>query len=82
MTNFDHFTNEDNRISGTNKTNALLNLINNHPDIDEAKYQCLINKREKVGLDHFNDPKTFIEFSTAMRDVYQNIEEYNLGRKR
>ena len=27
----------------------------------EAKYQYLINKREKVGLDHFDDPKTFIE---------------------
>ena len=48
--------------SGSGKTNALLNLINNQPDIDkiflyakdpyEAKYQHLINKREKVGLDH------------------------------
>ena len=51
--------------SGSGKTNALLNLINNQPDIDkiylyskdprEAKYQYLINKREKVGLDHFKD---------------------------
>ena len=51
--------------SGSGKTNALLNL--NQPDIDkvylyakdpyEAKYQYLINKSEKVGLDHFNDPK-------------------------
>ena len=48
--------------SGSGKTNALLNLINNQLDIDkillyakdpyEAKYQYLINKREKVGLDH------------------------------
>ena len=52
--------------SGLGKTNALLNLIINHPDIDkiylyakdpyEAKYQYLIIKREKVGLDHFKDP--------------------------
>ena len=52
--------------SGSGKTNALLNLINNQPDIDkiylyakdpyEKKYQYLINKREKVGLNHFNDP--------------------------
>ena len=52
-------------VSG--ETNALLNLINNKPDIAkiylyrkdpyEAKYQYLINKREKVGLDHFKDPK-------------------------
>ena len=41
--------------SGSGETNALLNLINNQPDIDkiylyakdpyEAKYQFLINKR-------------------------------------
>ena len=53
--------------SGSGKTNALLNLINNQPDIDkiylyakdpyEAKYQFLINKRESTGLKHFNDPK-------------------------
>ena len=78
--------------SGSGKTNALLNLINNQPDIDkiylyakdpyEKKYQYLINKREEVGLDHFNDPKTFIEYSNDMRDVHKNIEDYNLGRER
>ena len=41
-----------------------------------------MNKREKVGLNHFNDPKTFIEYSNDMRDVYKNIEDYNLGRER
>ena len=44
--------------SGSGKTNALLNLINNQPDIDkiylyvkdpyEAKYQYLIHKRQKL----------------------------------
>ena len=73
------------------KTNALLNLINNQPDIDkiylyakgpyEAKYQYLINKREKEGLKHYDDPKVFIEYSNDMQDVYKNIEEYNLGQK-
>ena len=77
--------------SGSGKTNVSLNLINNQPDIDkkklytkdpyEAKYQHLINKREKVGIDHFNDPKAFIEYSNDMQDVYKNIEEYNLGKK-
>ena len=57
--------------SGSGKTNALLNLINNQPDIDkiylyakdpyEDKYQFLINKRKSVELKHFNDPKAFIE---------------------
>ena len=78
--------------SGSGKTNALLNLINNQPDIDkiylyakdpyEEKYQYLINKRKKVGLDHFNDLKAFIEYSYDMQDVYKNIEDYNLGKKR
>ena len=72
--------------SGSGKTNALLNLINNQPDIDkiylyakdpyEAKYQNLINKREKVGVDHFDDPKAFIEHSIDMQDVYKNTEDY------
>ena len=56
--------------SGSGKTNALLNLINKPPDFDkiylyakdpyEAKYQYLISKCEKVGLDHFDDPKLLL----------------------
>ena len=72
--------------SGSGKTNALLNLINNQPDIDKiyhyAKYQYLIKKREKVGLDHFDDPKTFIGYSNDMQDVYKNTEDYNQKKKR
>ena len=41
----------------------------------EKKYQYLINKREKVGLNHFNDPKAFMEYSNNMQDVYKNIED-------
>ena len=68
------------------KTNALLNLINNQPDIDkiylyakdpyEANYQDLITKRENVRLDHFNDLKAFMEYSNDMSDVNKNIQEY------
>ena len=47
----------------------------------EAKYQLLINKLEKVGLDCFDDPKVFIEYSNDMRDVYKNTEEYNPGKE-
>ena len=78
------------RGSGSGKTNVLLNLIQNQSDIDkiylyakdpyEAKYQYLINKREGVGIDHFNDPKAFIEYSNDMHDVYKNIDEYNLDK--
>ena len=64
-----------------------MNLINNQSDIDkiylyvkdpyEAKYQYLINKREKVGLGHFDDAKAFLEYSNNMQDPYKNIEDYN-----
>ena len=77
--------------SRSGKINALLNLINNQPDIDkiylyakdpyEAKYQYLINKREGVGINHFNDPKAFIEYSNDMQDVYKNIDEYNVDKE-
>ena len=77
--------------SGSGKTNALLNLINNQPDIDkiylyekdpyEAKYQYLINKREKVGLNHYDDPKAFMEYLIDIQDVCKNIEEYNPRKK-
>ena len=76
--------------SRSGKTNALLNLINNQPDIDkmylyakhpyEVKYQYLVNICEKVGLDLFNDPEAFMEYSNDMQDVYKNIEDYNLGK--
>ena len=79
------------RGSGSGKTNVLLNLIENQPAIDkiylyakdlfEAKYQYLINKREDVGIDHFNDPKAFIEYSNDMHDVFKNIDEYNPDKK-
>ena len=77
--------------SASRKTNALLNLIENQPDIDkiylyakdlyEAKYQYLIHIREKVGLNNFNDPKAFIEYSNDMQDVYENIGEYNIDKE-
>ena len=77
--------------SGTGKTNALLNLINNQQDIDKIylyakdpygdKYQYLINKRESVGLKHFNDHKAFIEYSNDMHSVYKNIDNYNLNKE-
>ena len=51
-------------------------------DPNETKYEHLINKREKLGIDHFNDSKTFVDYSNDMHNVYKNIEEYNLNKKR
>ena len=48
----------------------------------EAKYQYLINKREKVGLKHYDNAKAFIEYSNDMQDVYKNIDEYNKDKER
>ena len=33
-------------------------------------------------MQHYDDCKAFIEYSNHMQDVYKNIEEYNLGKKR
>ena len=43
----------------------------------EAKYQYSINKREGEGINHFNNPKAFTEYSNHMCDVYKNIDDYN-----
>ena len=55
---------------GSGKTNLLLNLMENQPIIDkiylyakdpyEAKYQYSIKIREKVGIDHHNNPRAYI----------------------
>ena len=41
----------------------------------------MINKREGVGINHFNDAKAFIEYSNDVHDVYKNIDEYNLEKE-
>ena len=75
--------------SGSGKTNTLRNLINEQSDIDkiylyekdlsEPKYEYLI---KNAGIKHLNDSKAFIECSNTMNDVYENIDDYNLNRKR
>ena len=77
--------------SGSGKTNALLNLINNQSaihkiylyvkDLYEARHQFLINKRESIRLNHFSDSNAFIEYLNYMQDVYKYVEEYNIGQK-
>ena len=63
---------------GSGKTNVLLNLLKDQrPDIDkiylyiknplESKYQLPITGRKKVGIKN---------------DVYENLEDYNLTKKR
>ena len=78
--------------SGSGKTNALINLINEQNDIDkiyfyardlsEPKYEYLIKNREDTGIKHLNNPNAFIESSKTMNDVYENINDYSPIRKR
>ena len=67
---------------GSGITSALLHLINhesdigkiylNAKDLNEAKYQLLINKRESAGLNHLNDSRAFIKYSNDVDDIYKN----------
>ena len=79
--------------SGSGKTNYLLNSIQKDSniidkiylyakDLEEPKYQFLIEKREKPGLKDLNDPAAFIEYSNTMDDILENVEDYNKNRKR
>ena len=78
--------------SGSGKTNNLLHLINNlHPidkiylyakDINEPKYEYLINKREQAGIKNLNDPHAFIEYLDDMDEVLDDINNYNKNREK
>ena len=57
-----------------------MNLIKHQrPDIDktylyvkdplESKYQLLINGIEKIGIEDFKNPETFIDYSRTIDDV-------------
>ena len=79
--------------SGSGKTNYLLNSIQKDnsivdkiylyaKDLEESKFQFLIDKKEKVGLKKLKDQNAFIEHSSTMDDIFENIEDYNRKRKR
>ena len=77
--------------SGSDKT--ILNLIKHQrPDIDkfylyvkdpfESKYQLFINGREKVGIEIPKNPKTFIDYSQTIQDIYENLKDYPTRKSR
>ena len=79
--------------SGSGKTNALLNLINEQKNIDKmylyakdlsepTRYEYLIKNRENAGIKYVNDGNAFIECSNIMDDIYESINDYNPNRKR
>ena len=79
--------------SGSGKTNVILNLIKHQwSDIDkiylyvkdpfELKCQLLISRREKVEIENLKKSKAFIDYSLTIHDVYENLEDYKLTKKR
>ena len=66
--------------SGSGKTNALINLINEQNDIDkiflyardlsEPKDKYLIKKHEDAAIKHLNNSNAFIKCSNTIDDVY------------
>ena len=78
--------------SGSGKTNTLLNLVNKQRDIDkiylytkdlsEPKCECLIENRENARMKNVNNSKVFIQCSSSIDDVYENIDDYNPSRKK
>ena len=50
--------------------------------LEEPKYQLLIEKREQVGIKYLEDKNAFIEYSSTMDNIFENIEYYNKKRKR
>ena len=45
-------------------------------------YENLINNRENAEIKHLNNLTAFIDCSNTVDDVYENIDDYNLNRKR
>ena len=51
-------------------------------DLSKLKPEFLIKKREDVEIKYLNDPNAFIEYFNTMDEIYENIHDYNLNRKR
>ena len=71
--------------SGSGKTNTLLHLIDKFHPIDKIYLYAKDtdkeqNKREQAGIKNLNDPHAFIEYSSDMNDVLEDINNYNKKR--
>ena len=48
----------------------------------ESKYQLPINGRKKVRTEILKSPKAFIDYSETIHDIYENLEDFNLTKKK
>ena len=42
----------------------------------ESKYQLLIKKWEKVGIEILENPEAFFDYSGRIDDIYKNLDDY------
>ena len=45
-------------------------------------HTTITSRREKIGIKEFKNPKAFIDYSQAIDDIYENLENFNLAKKR
>ena len=65
-------------LNSVQKDNNIIDKICLYAkDLEEPKYEFLIDKREQAGIKNLKDPNAFIEYSNNMDDIYDNIGDYN-----
>ena len=74
------------------KSDSLFNVINHQSGIDkiylyakdpfELKYEFLIKNQEDVRTKLFNNSKAFIEYFHNTVEIYKDIEDYIIQRKK
>ena len=69
-------------INLINEPNGIAKIYLYPRDLSEPKYEYLIKKRQGVGIKHVNNSNAFIEYSSTMDDVYENIHDYNPSNRR
>ena len=69
-------------IQKVNNTNAIDKIYLYAKDLSEPKYEFLINNRKNAEIKNYSDPTAFIEYSSTVDDVFENIDDYNTKRKR
>ena len=60
-----------------NNSNPIDKIYLYAQDLNEPKYQFLIENCENAGIQNYNDQIAFIEYSNTMDDVSSNIDDYN-----
>ena len=70
-------------LNSIQKDNNIIDKIYLYAkDLEEPKYQFLIEKREQTGIKNLKDKNAYIEYSNNMDDIYDDIKDYNKKRKR